>query len=87
MKSNHANLRRMFVAFDRHLDGFITLNDLRAVLNGFTVPMDDQLFVRLMERVGVRGTGKISWELFLDKFQDPQAKNNGQTIPLKQNHK
>lgn len=38
-------------------------------------------------RCGVKGSGKISWEQFLDKFQDPQGGGNGQTIPMRNNHK
>lgn len=35
----------------------------------------------------MRGTGKVSWEQFLEKFQDPQGDGNGQTIPIGRNHK
>ena len=38
-------------------------------------------------RFAIRGTGKVSWEQFLSKFQDPQSVGNGQTLPIGQNHK
>ena len=50
MRGNYANLKRMFIAMDKHLDGFITLDDLKSVLFQFTIPMSDQLFTSLMER-------------------------------------
>nr|XP_022292188.1 EF-hand calcium-binding domain-containing protein 6-like isoform X2 [Crassostrea virginica] len=87
MRKNYLNLKKIFLTFDRHLDGFISLEDLKSILCQFTVPMSDQLFRQMMERCGVKGTGKISWEQFLDKFQDPQGGGNGQTIPMRPNHK
>ena len=38
-------------------------------------------------RLGVKASGKISWEYFLEKFQDSQGPGNGQTIPIKPAHK
>ena len=38
-------------------------------------------------RFQIKASGKISWEFFLEKFQDPQAAGNGQTIPIKPGHK
>ena len=35
----------------------------------------------------MRGTGKIAWEDFLEKFQEPRSVGNGQTIPIKPSHK
>ena len=50
MRTNHANLKRMFIAMDKHLDGFISLEDLKSVLFQFTLPMSEQLFAALMDR-------------------------------------
>ena len=50
MRTNHANLKRMFIAMDKHLDGFISLEDLKSVLFEFTLPMSEQLFAALMDR-------------------------------------
>ena len=38
-------------------------------------------------RAGIKATGKLSWEAFLEKFQNPQNNYNGQTIPIKPGHK
>ena len=50
MRTNYANLKRMFIAMDKHLDGFISLEDLKSVLFQFTLPMSEQLFLALMDR-------------------------------------
>ena len=50
MRENYAHIKRMFLAMDRHLDGFIGLVELKSILNQFTVPMTDQLFSQLMDR-------------------------------------
>lgn len=55
MRSNYVNLKKAFLAFDAQKDGFIGLEDLKSVLNNFTLPMTDQLFGQLMDRyVGER---------------------------------
>ncbi|XP_070189620.1 EF-hand calcium-binding domain-containing protein 6-like [Littorina saxatilis] len=87
MRDNYQRLKKAFMALDRHLDGFVTIEDLRAILSNFTLPMSDQLFAQLMARCGVRGTNRVAWELFLEKFQNPVAVGNGQTIPIQPNHK
>ena len=50
MRSNYPNLKRMFMALDKHMDGFVAIEDLTSVLNHFTFAMSDQLFQQLMER-------------------------------------
>ena len=50
MRANYANLKRIFIAMDKHLDGFISLDDLKSVLFQFTIPLSDQLFLSLMDR-------------------------------------
>ncbi|XP_020616607.1 EF-hand calcium-binding domain-containing protein 6-like [Orbicella faveolata] len=87
MIENHGNISRAFVAFDRRGDGFVTLDELKRVLFNFAFPMSDKLFVELMDRCGIRANHKISYEQFLEKFQMPVAKANGQTIPIKPSHK
>ncbi|KAK7503096.1 hypothetical protein BaRGS_00005722 [Batillaria attramentaria] len=87
MRDNYLKLKRAFMAFDKHLDGFVSIEDLRAILSNFTLPMSDQLFGQLMARCGVRGTGRVAWELFLEKFQSPVSIGNGQTLPIQANHK
>ncbi|KAL4233424.1 EF-hand calcium-binding domain-containing protein 6 [Mactra antiquata] len=87
MRENYVNLKKAFMSFDTHLDGFISVEDLQSILTQFTIPMSKQLFSQLMEKCGVRGTGRIGWEDFLEKFQEPVAVGNGQTIPIRPNHK
>ena len=50
MKANYPNLKRMFLAFDKNLDGFISIENLKSVLNQFTVVMSDETFGQLMQR-------------------------------------
>uniref|UniRef100_UPI00089DAA5E EF-hand calcium-binding domain-containing protein 6-like n=1 Tax=Ciona intestinalis TaxID=7719 RepID=UPI00089DAA5E len=87
MKNNYQNIKRALMTFDISSDGFISIDDLKAVLDNFVLPTSDEIFHQLMYKFEVRGTGKVSWEQFLSKFQDPQSNGNGQTIPIGQNHK
>lgn len=87
MRENYVNLKKAFMAFDTHLDGFISVDDLLAILTQFTLPMSKQLFSQLMEKCGVKATGRIGWEDFLEKFQEPVMTGNGQTLPIRPNHK
>ncbi|XP_072165535.1 EF-hand calcium-binding domain-containing protein 6-like isoform X2 [Diadema setosum] len=87
MKNNYVNIKKAFMAFDKRQDGFIMLDDLKSVLIHFTLPMSDQLFAQLMDRIGFKASHKIPWEHFLEKFMDPRIEGNGQTIPIKWNHK
>lgn len=50
MRENYVNLKKAFMAFDTHLDGFISVDDLLAILTQFTLPMSKQLFSQLMEK-------------------------------------
>ena len=50
MRENYAHIKRMFMAMDRHLDGFIGLKELKSILTQFTIPLTDQLFSQLMDR-------------------------------------
>ena len=73
-----------------------------AILWGYHYTVNSQLFpsavIYLFEcyclfdywficRCGIRANHKISYQQFLDKFQMPVTKGNGQTIPIKPNHK
>lgn len=86
MLENHGNISRAFVAFDKRGDGFVTLDELKRVLFNFAFPMSDKLFLELMDRCGIRANHKISYQQFLNKFQMPVSKGNGQTIPIKPSH-
>ncbi|XP_076811807.1 EF-hand calcium-binding domain-containing protein 6-like [Clavelina lepadiformis] len=87
MQVNYENIQRAMMSFDFSGDGFITIEDLKAVIDNFVLPTTDEIFHQLMYKYEVRGTGKVSWEQFLGKFQDPQSSGNGQTLPIGQNHK
>ena len=87
MKTNYPKLKKAFMTFDKHLDGYVSIDDLRNILNSFTLPMSDQLFVQLMDRCGVKASGRVSWEIFLEKFQNPVTVGNGQTLPIRLNHR
>ncbi|KAF6034130.1 EFCAB6 [Bugula neritina] len=87
MRTNYVNVKRALNACDKNNDGFISLVDLRAVLSAFTIPMSEQLFVQLMERAQIKASGQVCWGVVLSKFQDPQSEGNGQSIPIKSNHK
>lgn len=50
MVDNYADMKRAFVAFDRRGDGFVTLSELKRVLNQFVFPMTSGLFDILMGR-------------------------------------
>ena len=50
MKENYSNLKRIFLAFDKHQDGFVAIKDLKSILNHFTFPMSDSTFNDLMDR-------------------------------------
>lgn len=50
MRENYGNLKRMFLAFDKHLDGFVALEDLKAILSQFTLPLNDRQFQDLLDR-------------------------------------
>jgi Ca2+-binding EF-hand superfamily protein len=50
MKDNYQKLKRAFMAIDKNLDGFVSIDDLRSILSNFTLPMSDQLFTQLMMR-------------------------------------
>ena len=51
MKTNYLKLKKAFMTFDRHLDGYVSIDDLKNILNSFTLPMSEQLFVQLMDRL------------------------------------
>ncbi len=50
MRDNYVNLKKVFMAFDSKNDGYVTLEDLKSILNNFTVPMSDQLFSEVMDQ-------------------------------------
>ena len=48
MRTNEINLERAMRAFDFESDGFISIDDLKAVLDNFVLPTTDEVFQQLM---------------------------------------
>lgn len=51
MRNNYIMIKKSCIARDRHLDGWIKIEDLKAILDQFAIPMSDQLFAQLMDRL------------------------------------
>ncbi|KAM6381899.1 LOW QUALITY PROTEIN: EF-hand calcium-binding domain-containing protein 6 [Alca torda] len=67
---------------------FVSLDYLKSVINGFIFPLPNETFQELMNRFGLKATGKITWQQFLEKFQDPGATfENRQRIPMRKKKK
>lgn len=84
-KSQLGAVRKAFAAFDTQRDGFIELDDLKAVLREFVLPtLTDWQFAELMRRAGLKANGRVGWRNVLGKFEHPLSdKLNGQTLPIR----
>ena len=51
MQTNQVNIERAMRSFDYCSDGFITIDDLKAVIDNFVMPTTDELFQQLMHRL------------------------------------
>uniref|UniRef100_A0A8C8SZL0 EF-hand domain-containing protein n=1 Tax=Pelusios castaneus TaxID=367368 RepID=A0A8C8SZL0_9SAUR len=87
LHSAYQDIEKAFRAFDVSQSGFVPLEYLKSVINGFIFPLPNGTFQELMSRFGFKATGKIAWHQFLEKFQDPVTYENGQTIPIRKNGK
>ncbi|KAM9245559.1 LOW QUALITY PROTEIN: EF-hand calcium-binding domain-containing protein 6 [Leptosomus discolor] len=86
--SAHQDIEKAFRAIDVSRSGFVSLDYLKSVINAFIFPLPNETFQELMNRFGLKATGKIAWQQFLEKFQDPGSTfENKQTIPLRKKHK
>ncbi|KAM6093501.1 EF-hand calcium-binding domain-containing protein 6 [Chlamydotis macqueenii] len=84
----YQDIEKAFRAIDVSQSGFVSLDYLKLVINDFVFPLPNETFQELMNRFGLKTTGKISWQQFLEKFQDPGSTfENRQTIPMRKNHK
>uniref|UniRef100_A0A674KIF1 EF-hand domain-containing protein n=1 Tax=Terrapene triunguis TaxID=2587831 RepID=A0A674KIF1_9SAUR len=70
--STYQDIEKAFRAFDVSQSGFVSLDYLKSVINGFIFPLPNGTFQELMNRFGFKATGKIAWHQFLEKFQDPK---------------
>lgn len=46
----YEDIKRAMMAFDASFDGFILIDDLKAVLDNFVIPMSEEVFQQLMYR-------------------------------------
>lgn len=70
---HHYKIRKAFETVDTKLQGFITVEDFRQILESFMRPMSDKLFGNLMNCLGVQADDLIAWQVFLNKFRCPKA--------------
>ncbi|EMP33996.1 EF-hand calcium-binding domain-containing protein 6, partial [Chelonia mydas] len=87
LHSAYQDIEKAFRAFDVSQSGFVSLDYLKSVINGFIFPLPNGTFQELMSRFGFKATGKIAWHQFLEKFQDPVTYENGQTLPIRKKHR
>ncbi|XP_068807251.1 EF-hand calcium-binding domain-containing protein 6 [Struthio camelus] len=85
--SAYKDIEKAFRAIDVSQSGFVSLDYLKSVINGFIFPLPNETFQKLMNRAGLKATGKIAWQQFLEKFRDPGgAFKNRRTIPMRKKH-
>ncbi|XP_042191044.1 EF-hand calcium-binding domain-containing protein 6 isoform X2 [Callorhinchus milii] len=87
MRSDCKYLSQAFLSFDSTRTGFIPLEDFKSILSSFVFPMNHQIFHTLMTKFDVKTTGKIEWQQFLAKFEDPANtyKTSLATSPARRN--
>ncbi|KAM6290393.1 LOW QUALITY PROTEIN: EF-hand calcium-binding domain-containing protein 6 [Porphyrio hochstetteri] len=86
--SAYQDIEKAFRAIDVSRSGFVSLDYLKSVINGFIFPLPNETFQELMNRFGLKTTGKIAWKEFLGKFQDPGSTfESRQKIPMRKNMK
>uniref|UniRef100_A0A8C4XWV5 EF-hand domain-containing protein n=1 Tax=Gopherus evgoodei TaxID=1825980 RepID=A0A8C4XWV5_9SAUR len=72
LHSAYQDIEKAFRALDVSQSGFVSLDYLKSVINGFIFHLPNGTFQELMSRFGFKATGKIAWHQFLEKFQDPK---------------
>ncbi|XP_075066378.1 EF-hand calcium-binding domain-containing protein 6 isoform X2 [Mixophyes fleayi] len=87
ISSTHPDLVKAFRSFDIDQTGCVSLDALQSVINNFIFQLPDQTFHQLMSRFRFKAAETISWEQFLKKFPGPNYIENGQTLPIKSNHR
>lgn len=85
--SSHPDLVKAFRSFDVDHTGCVPLDAFKSIINNFIFLVPDRTFHELMSRFKFRTTDRISWENFLQKFGRPAGIENGQTLPMKSNHR
>ncbi|XP_056373356.1 EF-hand calcium-binding domain-containing protein 6 [Hyla sarda] len=87
ISSSHPDLVKAFRSFDVDRAGCVPLDAFKSIINNFIFPLSHRTFQELMSRLKVRTTDEISWEDFLQKLRKPAVMENGQTLPMKPNHR
>ncbi|KAM6211114.1 LOW QUALITY PROTEIN: EF-hand calcium-binding domain-containing protein 6 [Sarcoramphus papa] len=81
-------IEKAFRAIDVSQSGFVSLDYLKSVINGFIFPLPNETFQELMNRFGPKATGKIAWQQFLEKFWGPgNTFENRQKISMRKKDK
>ncbi|OCT86063.1 EF-hand calcium-binding domain-containing protein 6 [Xenopus laevis] len=83
----YPNLVKAFRAFDESNSGYVSAEALQSVINNFIFPLPNGTFHKLMSRLAFKSPDRIAWEQFLRRFQGQEIRANGQTIPIKPNHR
>nr|DBA30474.1 TPA: hypothetical protein GDO54_006443 [Pyxicephalus adspersus] len=87
ISSARPDLVKAFRSFDVDQTGCISLDALKSVINNFIFPLPDRTFYELMSRFKFSVTDTVCWEQFLKQFKEPVSIENGQTLPIKSNHR
>ncbi|XP_044133778.1 EF-hand calcium-binding domain-containing protein 6 [Bufo gargarizans] len=87
ISSFHPDLVKAFRSFDVDHTGCVPLDSFKSIINNFVFPLSDRTFHELMSRFRFKTTDPISWEDFLQRFRRPAGIENGQTLPMKSNHR
>ncbi|XP_069619468.1 EF-hand calcium-binding domain-containing protein 6 isoform X1 [Ranitomeya imitator] len=87
MSSSHPDLAKAFRSFDVDHTGCIPLDAFKSIINNFIFTLPDRTFHELMSRFKFGTTDRICWEDFLHMFRRPACMENGQTLPMKSNHR
>ncbi|KAM3673245.1 LOW QUALITY PROTEIN: EF-hand calcium-binding domain-containing protein 6 [Ammospiza maritima maritima] len=83
--SAYQDIEKAFREIDVSQSGFVSLDYLKSVINGFIFLLPKEIFQELMN--SLKATGKIAWQQF-EKLQDPGSTFGKQTISLrKSKHK
>lgn len=70
VESNHSSLKETFLKFDDNRVGFVNHKKFRQVMNHFSLRMTDADFKKLMAMIDPQKTNKISYQEFLNVFED-----------------
>ncbi|KAM9311492.1 EF-hand calcium-binding domain-containing protein 6 [Gastrophryne carolinensis] len=87
ISSAYPHLVKAFKSFDEDQTGCVSLDTLKSVINNFIFPLSDRMFHELMSRFKCSTSDVIIWEQFLKSFRGPSCIENGQTLPMKSQHR